>query len=601
MAQDGPAPMGGMDATALLDEVQCGVVTCAPDGCIRWANAAFRHMCKDAWSSSWAELRFQDFLTVSGKIFFENNVVPSLYIEGEARQIAATLKQGPEAKLPIFFSAKLKRDANGDPSSMSIAVFEATDRIRYESQLRDARDKSQQLAAIVSNSRDGIVSIGRDRKILTWNAAATRLFGYSAEEALGRDLDEVVATEDTAEQVDHIFREILAGKSPPVLSARRRHKDGHVLDVEVIWSPILDGPTRAAGVSLIYRDVSERRRMETELTDRTEELRLGVAVAGIGLAKIDWAEHAIRLDAVAATFFDAAAVESVPLTKFVEWLHAEDVPLVRERLAHARDPLGDGFALAEARTGVRGGATRWIAASVQTTFAVVPGAATRSAIKTIVALTDITARKIAEERQAYVAQEVSHRFKNILSVVMAVARMTLNSGDLKSAEERLMSRLGSLAKNQDLLIKGGWESVDLKTLIASQTSQFDADGSRFALAGPKVRLKAEAAQTLGMAFHELSTNAAKYGALSNVTGAVSVDWFLTPDFMTIEWKETGGPVVVPPTRKGFGQSVIGTMVKASTAGEVETAYAAAGFRWRLTSPRSRVVAEPPSMSAVANV
>ena len=586
---------------ALLNEVQCGVLTCAPDGCIRWANAAFRQMCKDAWKSSPAELRFQELLTVSGRIFFENNVVPSLYIEGEARQIAATLKQGPEARLPIFFSAKLKRAADGAPSSMSIAVFEATDRIRYEGQLREARDKSQQLAAIVSNSRDGIVSVDRDKKIVTWNAAASRLFGYSAEEAIGCDLDEVVATEDTVKQVDHVFREILAGKTPPVLSTRRRHKEGHVLDVEVICSPILDGPKRVTGVSLIYRDVSERRQMEIDLTERTEELRLGVAVAGIGLAQIDWADHVIRLDAVAAAFFDALAVEPVPLTKFAEWLHAEDVPLVKDRLSLARDPLGDGFAFAEARTGVRGGTTRWLAASLQTTFAVVPGAATRSAVKTILALTDITARKVAEERQAYVAQEVNHRFKNLLSVVMAVARMTLRSGDLSTAEERLLSRLSSLARNQDLLVNGGWESIDLKTLIESQTSQFDVDGSRFALAGSKIRLKPEAAQALGMAFHELATNAAKYGALSNATGVVSVKWLLTPTAITIEWNETGGPAVFPPTRKGFGESVIGMMVKASTSGEVETVYAPSGFQWRLTAPRTRVVAETFSMEPIAKV
>lgn len=586
-----PAPLGGFDAMSLLNEIQCGVLTCAPDGSIRWANDSFRRMGKAEWDSPPDGLRFQDFLTVSGKIFFENNVVPSLFIEGEVRQIAATLKQGVDERLPIFFSAKLKRDAAGAAVSMSVAVFEATDEIRYEGQLKAARDQAQQLAAIVSNSRDGIISVGTDRRILTWNAAATRLFGYSAKEAVGRKLDEVIAREDTAAQVEHFFEEILAGRTQPVLGTRRRHKDGHVIDVEVISSPILSGPNRVTGISLIYRDITERRRMEAALEERTEELRLGVAVAGIGLAQIRWEDHDIRLNSVAAAFFGATPGEAVPLASFVEWLRAEDVPQLKEQLSLARDPQGDGFAYVEARTVARNGATRWLAASVQTSFTIGPSSARRIPTRTILALTDISVRKIAEERQAYVAQEVNHRFKNLLSVVMAISKMTLRDGDPVSAERRLLSRLGSLARNQDLLVNGGWESVELEALIASQTSSFDvASGNRMSFAGPKIRVKAEAAQGLGMALHELATNAAKYGALSNATGVVTVQWSLKATDLTMEWREIGGPEVKPPTRKGFGQSVIGTLVESSTAGKVEIEYATSGFRWRLTVPKVRIVA-----------
>jgi hypothetical protein len=103
------------------------------------------------------------------------------------------------------------------------------------------------------------------------------------------------------------------------------------------------------------------------------ELWLGVAVAGIGLAQIDWASHEIRLDAGATRFFDARAVEPLPLTTFVKWLRAEDVPLVEAQLAPVRDPLGDGFAFADARTGGQAGATRWLEASVHSAFAVLLG------------------------------------------------------------------------------------------------------------------------------------------------------------------------------------------------------------------------------------
>ena len=586
-------PFGDGDAVALMNAVQCGILTCALDGAIQWANDSFLAMCDLDRQTAGAERRFQDLLTVPGKIYFENSVLPGLYLDGSVRQIAATLRQGEHKRLPVFFSAMLRRTAEGVADSISLAVFEAADRIRFENQLRETRNQTQHLAAIVSNSRDGIVSIARDRKVLTWNAAAVAMFGYSAEEAIGRPLDDLLVTPDSVDQIEAFLEEILSGGVPPTLIARRRRKDGRAVDVEVTWSPIFGAADHVTGVSLIYRDISERRRMEAALAARTEELRLGVAVAGIGLAQIDWPARTMRLDAAVAALLGIPSPGPLDLERVSALIRAEDRAQVEAKLAAARDPAEDGFAAFEARVDGEDGVARWLAASIQTTFAPDPVDAAKLALSSTLALTDVSARKIAEERLANVALEVSHRFKNLLSVVSAVCKMTLRYGDPATFEERLFDRLTSLAKNQDLLVNSGWANVDLETLIDAQTAQYGEGAERrFELAGPRIELNAEAAQGLGMAFHELATNAAKYGALSNESGLVSVNWTATAAQFVLAWSEAGGPPVTTPTRKGFGRTVIGTMVESSTGGEVEMTYDPSGFRWRLTAPRARVAAAP---------
>lgn len=207
---------------------------------------------------------------------------------------------------------------------------------------------------------------------------------------------------------------------------------------------------------------------------------------------------------------------------------------------------------------------------------------------------DITERKQAEDQTNILLQEVNHRSKNILAVVQAVARQTAasSSGDFVA---RFGERVQALAAAQDLLVSNSWRGVDMRELILSQLAHFGDDvGKRISMQGPSVFLTAQATQALGMAFHELATNAVKYGALSASSGKVEIVWTLTTDNggmrrLTISWTETGGPLVRPPDRRGFGSNVIDRMLKPVLGGVIKVEFAPEGLRWTVATSDDRAL------------
>jgi PAS domain S-box-containing protein len=209
---------------------------------------------------------------------------------------------------------------------------------------------------------------------------------------------------------------------------------------------------------------------------------------------------------------------------------------------------------------------------------------------TIVALiTDMTERKRYEEHLSLLMREVNHRAKNMLGLVQVVAKQTAASSP-RDFVERFSDRLRSLAASQDLLVEEDWSGVALDMLVRSQLAHFESlIGNRIHFIGPPLKLAATAAQTIGMALHELGTNAGKHGALSGERGQVTLIWGVTdahedgPRF-EIGWQEDGGPPVSAPARRGFGSTVIGEMCRMGLDASVEVEYAPEGLSWRLECP-----------------
>ena len=213
----------------------------------------------------------------------------------------------------------------------------------------------------------------------------------------------------------------------------------------------------------------------------------------------------------------------------------------------------------------------------------------------IVALvTDMTERKLAEEQIRLLLREVNHRAKNMLALIQAVARQTI-AATPDDFLTRFGERVRALAASQDLLVKHEWKGVHLEELIRFQLSPFeDLIGNRVELNGPPLFISATAAQALGMAMHELATNASKYGALSEPHGRVDVHWHLADaengeQTFIMSWSERGGPPVVEPARRGFGSKVICLLTETSLNGTVKLDYASSGLLWRLTCPAKELV------------
>lgn len=202
---------------------------------------------------------------------------------------------------------------------------------------------------------------------------------------------------------------------------------------------------------------------------------------------------------------------------------------------------------------------------------------------------DITERKRAEERQNLLIAELDHRVKNALACVAVVAQHTRErSRSMDEFVERLTGRIQSMANTHALLSRGRWQGASVSDLAHCLLAPCLAEGNAV-VEGPEVVLSAEATQALAMAIHELVTNAAKHGALSTPEGRVAVRWECRRDGdrrrrLALDWQETGGPPVVPPSHCGYGTSVIRDLIPYELGGAVDLSFAPEGVRCRLDIP-----------------
>ena len=207
---------------------------------------------------------------------------------------------------------------------------------------------------------------------------------------------------------------------------------------------------------------------------------------------------------------------------------------------------------------------------------------------------DITERKAAEAHQKLLLAEVDHRAKNTLASVQSIAMQTLRHvQDPSTFAETFVARIHALSRAHELLTASAWQGADLMEVIRRTVGVHLPDGEqgRVAMAGPPVRLGPNAAVTINMAFHELATNASKYGALATAHGRVDVTWSLDADTrrIVIDWRETGGPVVTPPTRRGFGSRLLEQGLPRELSGEVDLRFPPEGLRCAIRLPLSAKV------------
>lgn len=204
---------------------------------------------------------------------------------------------------------------------------------------------------------------------------------------------------------------------------------------------------------------------------------------------------------------------------------------------------------------------------------------------------DITERKQSEQQIQLLLAEVNHRAKNMLSVVLARKTAFYKPDNFIATFER---RIQALSANQDILVRNNWRAVPLDDLVRSQIAHFgEAYDTRIAIQGPPLCVSASASQTIGMALHELATNAAKYGALSTAAGLVEINWALTEKggdlLFSLSWTEKHGPRVVEPAHRGFGSTVIVDVVRRTFKADVFLDYVSAGLVWRFECAADRVL------------
>lgn len=220
--------------------------------------------------------------------------------------------------------------------------------------------------------------------------------------------------------------------------------------------------------------------------------------------------------------------------------------------------------------------------------------AERQIIGLAAAAVDVTARKEAETHLRLLMRELTHRSKNLLAVIQAMARQTAtHTRSVDDFLTQFSARLHALAASHDLLVQQSWRGVLLEDLVRSQVGYY-LGGGRVALQGPDVTVKPEAAQSLGLALHEMCTNSAKYGALSVPDGRVSIEWSVPPldgaASLDLHWRESGGPPVQTPQHAGFGTLVIERNLTLALGARVSVSYPPEGFRCDIHIPASENLA-----------
>lgn len=339
-------------------------------------------------------------------------------------------------RIPFLAFPTPLRDESGEMTGAVNTLVDISER-------EIAEQQGRWLASVVEWSDDAIVSKDLDNIITSWNRGAQRLFGYEATEVIGKPIS-VLIPPDRRDEETGILERLRRGETIEHYETVRRRKDGSRVEVSLTVSPVRNAEGRIVGASKIARDISERKRAESERTVLIEEL--------------------------------------------------------------------------------------------------------------------------------------NHRVKNTLATVQSVASQTLR-GNAPIAEEReaLQARLIALAKLHDLLTRDKWQGAALRGVVLGELAPYGAgESSRITIDGPDLRLNPKAALALGMAVHELATNAAKYGALSCESGSVGITWNDEDGRLRLRWEERGGPPVKPPSRKGFGSILLERGLKHEVDGTVRLDYAREG-------------------------
>jgi PAS domain S-box-containing protein len=411
---------------------------------------------------------------------------------------------------------------------------------------------------------------------------------------------------------------ILAGESPGVysedrpLTIRRRGMNLETAHFTVSYSPVPDAssPTGVGGVLVTAVETSERLRVEKALELKTQELfetnerlqsgqalyRSALAAGRMGTWETDlvaktrlWTPEGMALFGI--NLPDGRGHVGGAHDEYWSALHPDDRHLMQKfhELADNQDSFSS-----EYRVIWPDGTTLWLRGHGRVVARTTDGKAHR--LVSIVA--DVTERKAAEDHAQFLMHELSHRSKNLLAVIQSISRRTARTTTtMEDFETRFGQRLQGLAASHDVLVRNSWQGAPLADLMRQQLIPFmDVQSSRVEIAGPDIIVTAEATQAIGLAIHELATNAIKYGALSVPAGKIRISWAFeieareSPE-LVLKWVEQGGPPVVPPSRNGFGHLVIGEMIERSLNAKVVLEFKPSGLEWSISIPATNLVIE----------
>lgn len=522
----------------------------------------------DIWSEIWDDISPLIDAAMAGEAIYREDLPLTMNRRGFDEQTWFTFSYSPV------------RDESGGVAGMFCAVAETTDRVlaqrrEIEEKLRQQRMFEQAPGFICTLS-------GPDHVFDFANAAYRRLFGER--QFVGRTVREVfpeLGGQGFYETLDSVY-ESGEGFIAHGMPARLEQPDGttehRILDF--VYAPVTDSAGRISGIFCEGFDVTEVHEAAKALRHREEQLRLATEAAEVGLWDVDVLNDRLFWPPRVKAMFGISPEAAVSMADFYAGLHPEDRDAVSSAFAAAVDPERRALYDVEYRAiGREDGIVRWIAAKGRGHFDDLG-----RCYRVIGTAIDISNRKRSEEHLRLMINELNHRVKNSLATVQGITTQTLRRADIPAeVREALTSRLMALASAHDVLTDERWRGADVADLVAQCAAPYEGlDGATPMLAeGPSVYVPPRTAIALALAFHELATNAAKYGAFSVPGGRVVVAWSVedaaAAKRLRLVWREEGGPPVAPPTRAGFGSRLIQRGLSAELGGEVSLTYPVTGL------------------------
>ena len=566
---------------AIVDQSTAGISIVDLDGRFRFANR--RHCEITGYSVD--EIRDKTLIDITHPDDRPKNLdlLAAMMTAGTAYTMEKRFIRKDGRVVWIQVSSVAVCDAGGVPQYAIGLVLDIDER-------KQAEIANAHLAAVVASSADAIESLSLDGTILTWNQAAEELYGHTAEEAIGRSLALIVPEERRGE-IARTIEAVRAGENM-WFETRRRRKDGSEVEVAVDAAPIRTADGAVIGISKVTHDISERRRAEATLQEREEQFR----TLANSVPQLVWMANS---DGWIVWYNDRWYEYTGTTPEQMEgdgWHRVHDPAVLPDVVARWNESVRTGklfdmtFPLRGADGTFRPFLTR-----------VVPLHDSQGRVaRWFGTSTDIAAQVEHERHLNFVMRELSHRSKNLLAVVQAMARQTMqHSGGFEDFEGRFMGRLHGLARSHDVLVRQDWTGATIRDLVSAQLAPFvREDGASVELEGENLILKPDAVQNLGFALFELGTNAVKYGALAAPAGKVKISWDMIESsgrkHVRFVWQETGGPPVTQPLRKGFGAMVIERFIAVTFGGHVESLFLPEGFCWTLEIPAEHLLSEPPA-------
>ena len=416
-----------------------------------------------------------------------------------------------------------------------------------------------------------------------WSEGCTRLYGWAAEEAVGRLSHELLQTKFPMPLAE--VEALLQRDGAWTGDLLHRARDGR--EVIVTAHKVLGREGERIQVLEAVTEVTEVRRSDRERR-RADALLRGVITAAPGLIYAKDRQGRLLLANEAVTTLVGKPWDQVEGLTDLDFL--KDRSQAEAVTANDREVMDRGETQElEELVGVQDGQPRvWL--STKTPLRSVSGE-----VEGLVGVSvEITDRKRTEARLRLVIHELNHRVKNTLATVQSIATQTLRYSE-PVVRDALDNRLQSLASTHELLTREGWEGAELQDLVSAALEPYGLDQSgRFVVSGPRVRLLPRAAIAISMALHELATNALKYGSLSEqaVDGRVDVQWTTAEARFRLTWSESGGPRVVAPTRRGFGSRLIERILAQDLRGTAQMSFAEGGVTCMVDTVLEEIVVSP---------